>query len=201
VVVTKSDLVSPDDAEALEARLVSLNSRATRLYAQHGVVPVGSLFGISAMRADVAPKDVSSWLGGLANDAAAPASNAPKARHDHRIASASIEIDTPISASAFDFWLDMLLSFNGPDILRMKGIVHVEDLAWPFVFHGVQHIFDAPVPLKNWTGRDKTSRVVVIARNMDKSDLQASLNMLLMKPKDVRSLASELVPQTEEMPF
>ena len=95
----------------------------------------------------------------------------------------------------------MLPAFNGPDILRMKGTVHVEDMDWPFVFHGVQHIFDKPVPLKNWTGQDKTSRVVVIARDMDIEDLKESLNVLLMRPKEVVAAASELFPETAEMPF
>ena len=83
----------------------------------------------------------------------------------------------------------------------MKGIVHVDDIPWPFVFHGVQHIFDAPVPLKNWTGSDKTTRVVVIARNMDKEELKESLNMLLMQPKEVVVAANDLIPEAAEMPF
>ena len=76
------------------------------------------------------------------------------------------------------------MMLRGPDILRMKGILHVEGLQYPFVFHGVQHIFDAPVPLKSWAGKDTTSRVVVIARNVDEAELAESLEALLMRPED-----------------
>ena len=121
------------------------------------------------------------------------------AHHDSRIGSASIEVDAPIAADVFDFWLDTLIALKGPDILRIKGIVHVEGIEWPFVFHGVQHIFDAPVPLKSWSGKDTRSRVVVIARDMDKDDLRCSLETLRMHPRQARA-DSELLCTTE-MPF
>lgn len=64
------------------------------------------------------------------------------------INSASIEVQEPIQANVFDFWLDTLVAPRGPDILRIKGIVHVEGIGWPFVFHGVQHIL---TPLCRWS--------------------------------------------------
>ena len=121
--------------------------------------------------------------------------------HDDRITSASIMIDKPIPASVFDFWLDMLIALKGPDILRMKGIVHVDGVEWPFVFHGVQHIFDEPVPLKSWKGGDTKSRVVVIARDMTKEDLEGALNVLWMQPKEVEKTEDHLMTETTEMPF
>ena len=125
--------------------------------------------------------------------------------HDHhkhgQIVSGSIELWEPIPSSVFDFWLDMLIALKGADILRMKGIVHVEGMEQPFVFHGVQHIFDLPVPLKSWTGTDTRSRVVLIARNMTKEDLQTSLDMLRMQPKDVEVTSAEAVAEPVEMPF
>ena len=124
---------------------------------------------------------------------------ASPARHDHRIGSASIDVAEPIPASVFDFWLDTLIALKGPDILRIKGIVHVEGLEWPFVFHGVQHIFDAPVPLKSWPGGNTTSRVVVIARDIDKGDLKASLETLRLKHQDGR--ADHMEVHASEMPF
>ena len=201
IVVTKTDLVSEDDVAAFETRLADLNGRAKPITADRGAVPVGGLFGISAMREDVSAEDIAAWIGNSSAPQDAANGTALQARHDHRITSASIEIEAPISANAFDFWLDMLLAFKGPDILRMKGIVHVDDMPWPFVFHGVQHIFDAPVPLKNWAGSDKNTRVVVIARNMDKEELRDSLNMLLMQPKEVVATANDLIPEIAEMPF
>lgn len=76
----------------------------------------------------------------------------------------------------FNFWLDTLIALKGPDILWMKGIVHVEGLEWPFVFHGIDQIFDAQLPLKSWSGKDTTSRFAVIARDIDKGDLKTNVD-------------------------
>jgi len=98
--------------------------------------------------------------------------------HDARIGSASIVLDDPIPGAAFDLWLDTLIVLRGPDILRVKGIVFIEDIEAPFVFHGVQHVFDPPLPMCDWPGGDRRSRIVVIARDMTRSELVRSLDML-----------------------
>lgn len=172
LVVTKSDLVSGDVYATFETRLRGLNDRARLVRADHGRVAAEALFGLSAMRPDASSSEVSDWLGDRTLQM-------HEDHRHHRIESASIEIAQPIPASVFDFWLDSLLAMNGPDILRMKGIVHVQGMSAPFVFHGVQHIFDKPVPLTTWSGEDTKSRVVLIARDMEKAALEASLQILL----------------------
>lgn len=204
LILSKTDLVEPFDLSRFENRLEGINASAQRIRADYGRIPVGALFGLSAMREGVTTSDVDTWLGltpelakpdslaGLSGFAATPAAStafnpsvpARNAHHDHRINSASIEVTEPIPANVFDFRLDTLIALKGPNILRMKGILHVEGLQCPFVFHGVQHIFDVPVPLKNWSGADTTSRVVIIARDMPEADLKASLDMLLMRPAE-----------------
>lgn len=219
VVVTKTDLVTPHEVKRFETRIEGLNATARRIHAEHGRIPPGALFGLSALRPGVTSGDISDWLGteqskpdplaGLSGFA--PKSSKPAtlpfeqaghhAHHDHRISSASIEVEEPIPAGVFDFWLDTLIAIKGPDILRMKGILHVEGLELPFVFHGVQHIFDAPVQVRSWSGTDTTSRVVVIARDTDAKGLQESLEILRMRPKEDGSDADGMMVHTTEMPF
>lgn len=221
LILSKTDLVTRFELSRFETRLEGLNASARRIHAHHGHVPVGALFGLSAMREGVSSSDLDTWLGmaqelakpdplaglsGFAVQPAAPATFSPSisATHDHRINSASIEVAEPIPADVFDFWLDTLIALKGPNILRMKGILHVEGLQYPFVFHGVQHIFDAPVPLKNWSGEETTSRVVVIARDMEEAELETSLKMLLMHPKEdvaPKDLPGGMMVETIEMPF
>ncbi|MCG7522626.1 GTP-binding protein [Ruegeria sp. Ofav3-42] len=216
IVVTKTDLVTPIEKERFEARLTGINSTARRVTAQHGQVPAGVLFGLSAMRSSVTPDEINDWLGtemskpdplaGLSGFAPKATNSAPftlpaagaHAHHDNRITSASIEVPDPIPASVFDFWLDTLIALKGPGILRMKGIVHVQGMEWPFVFHGVQHIFDAPVPLKSWSGYDTTSRVVVIARDIDEGDLKTSLNTLRIHSTELEARTEGMMVHTTE---
>lgn len=194
IVVTKSDLVTPTECAEFEERLEVINGSAQRLRADHGRVQVERLFNISAMQSDATSDKIADWLG--------TADVQMHSDHSHhRICSASIEVPEPIPADVFDFWLDTLLALNGPDILRMKGIAHVKDMEHPFAFHGVQHIIDDPVPLTSWAGKDTKSRVVLTARNMDKSELEASLETLVGPLNEAGPVADGKVLETTEMPF
>ncbi|MEM9013030.1 MAG: GTP-binding protein [Pseudomonadota bacterium] len=203
IVLSKTDLVSSAELSRFETRVAGINETAQRVRAAHGRVESGLLFGLSAMRPDTTSDDLSLWLG-ADNEKAHEHDHAhdhahdhgAHDHHDHRIVSASIELAEPIPAQTFDFWLDTLIALRGADVLRMKGIVHLEGTDCPFVFHGVQHIFDAPVPLTSWSGGNTTSRVVVIARDMTRADLEANLECLDMRPKQP---ATQAEPQVEGM--
>lgn len=92
-------------------------------------------------------------------------------------------LDEPLVDAAFDKWLDTLIALRGNDILRVKGIVFLEGIEAPFVFHGVQNIFDPPVQLKDWPKDDRRSRIVVIGRDISAKELAYSFNMLTALPK------------------
>ena len=87
-------------------------------------------------------------------------------------------VDEPLKDEVFDQWLNTLVSMRGPNLLRVKGLVFLEGIEAPFVFHGVQHIFDGPLPVQNWDREDRQSRIVVIARDLSESKLRRSLKML-----------------------
>lgn len=197
IVLTKTDLVAPDALDRFQARLDGINATAPRITADKGRVPVEALFGLTAMRDGATADELTTWLsapapdplaglsGFAAPDGSTTSATAPAHHHnDDRIASASITLEEPISDTVFDLWLDTLVASKGSNLLRVKGIVHLEDMVVPFVFHGVQHIFDMPKPFKNWTGSDKISRVVVIARDMTKAELETSLATLRMRPQE-----------------
>lgn len=189
IVLSKTDLVSTKATSRLETRLRSLNPTADIVRARSGAIEADLLWGLSRLREDVAVPQAIAWttarpiadpdplsnLSGLAPSTDASPAQAP---HDARISSVSIVLDAPLKDAAFDQWLDTLIAFKGPDILRVKGIVFLDGIETPFVFHGVQHIFDPPVPLTNWTGTDRASRIVVIGRDIGRSDLQRSFDLL-----------------------
>ena len=188
VVLSKTDLVEAEQVATLEERLNAINPGLRVVHAVRGEGTPELLWGLSGLRHGAAPGDVLSWtraadaapdplanLSGLASSEPNPESFSP---HDSRIGTASVILDEPISDEAFDHWLNTLIALRGPDILRVKGIVFLKDIDAPFVFHGVQHIFDPPVPVLNWPGGDRRSRIVVIARDISRPELKRSLDML-----------------------
>ena len=102
----------------------------------------------------------------------------PAARHDDRITSLAATLDEPVSSELLGLWLESLVWLNGPNILRFKAIVHTTDDPHPFAVHGVQHIFHPPVPLPHWPKGDRTSRFVLIGRDLDPALLEDSLGFL-----------------------
>ena len=194
IVLTKRDLADDSTLHRLEQRLDRLNPGAKRIIADQGAVPAGVLFGLSAQRRPMAHGDALDWLSaapapdplaGLSGLPQPKAQLTPLSHHasDDRITTASVTLTTPIAPEVFDLWLDTLVALRGQDILRMKGIVHIKDLPTPFVFHGVQHIYEPPQPLTNWPEGDQTSRIVIIARDIPQQDLEESLAMLGQYPE------------------
>ncbi|MEY8842403.1 GTP-binding protein [Cribrihabitans sp. XS_ASV171] len=193
VVLSKTDLVPPEQVALFEERLWTINPGVRILYAVRGDGAPGRIWGLSGLREDAVSTDVLAWtraperahdplanLSGLARHT--PEAFAPSP-HDTRIGTASIILDDPIPDVAFDIWLDTLIALRGPDILRVKGIVFLEGIETPFVFHGLQEVFDPPVPLRIWPGGDRRSRIVVIARDISRPELLRSLDILRARPK------------------
>ena len=69
----------------------------------------------------------------------------------------------------------MLTACCGADILRLKGILNVEDMDRPLVIHGVQHLFHPPALLDAWPDGDRSSRLVFITRDLDRATFERSL--------------------------
>jgi G3E family GTPase len=67
-----------------------------------------------------------------------------------------------------EMFLDLLRSVHGPNLLRLKGIVKIAEMpASPVVIHGVQHIFHPAVQLPSWPDGDRSTRIVLITRDLD----------------------------------
>jgi G3E family GTPase len=96
-------------------------------------------------------------------------------RHDESIRAYCMMVDEPIEASAFEEWINMAMMLKGPDLLRVKGIVNVQDFKGPVVVHGVQHVFHPPVMLEKWPSDDHRTRLVLITRDVEKEFLEELL--------------------------
>ena len=89
-------------------------------------------------------------------------------RHDARIRAFCLESDTLMPKSGFDLFLDLLRQAHGPHLLRVKGIVGLDDEPdRPVVIHGVQHVFHPPVSLDAWPRGERHTRIVFILKDME----------------------------------
>lgn len=208
LLLTKVDLVEPASVSALIERLGALNPSAPIIPTVNGEVDPGKVLDAGLYNPTTKSLDVRRWLNaesfadtahhdhashGDARDvqthghephhgSAHHGHDHDVNRHDDHISALCLTLDDPIPGDAFDRWLEALLLLKGPDILRVKGIVNIQGLKGPFVIHGVQHIFHPPVMLKKWPGKDRRTRIVFIARDLDRSALQDMLEIFTAEP-------------------
>ncbi|MEM1233797.1 MAG: GTP-binding protein [Pseudomonadota bacterium] len=204
LILSKTDLVTSSDADAMETRLHSLNPTAEILRAVRGEIDPSALWNLAGSREDAPLTEAIAWttakdtsteisplanLSGLHAASGAQMTFTAQSPHDSRIGSASIIVKEELTDAGFEYWLKTLTALKGRDLLRVKGIVFLEGIDLPFVFHGVQNIFERPLPLRTWSGKERHSRIVVIARDMTRPELQRSLQMLRTHPHGPRGVA------------
>jgi G3E family GTPase len=179
IVVTKTDLVDSFDRSRarndLIERLHALNPAAQMLDAAAGEATPERLLGCGLYDPDKKIPDVNRWLADEAyavaeaqhhhaHDHAAHDVN----RHDSRVRAFTLASDDAISASTFDLFLELLRSVHGPNLLRVKGIVKIEETPdTPVVIHGVQHVFHPAAQLPGWPDADRRTRLVFIVRDIE----------------------------------
>ena len=156
LLVTKTDITAAAEVEALVQTLRSINPGAPIESVTSGEIDPARLFGAGLFER----RRPAQWL----ND------------HHHHIAGIStfsLAARQPLDWIAFHRWLGDLRASHGDRLLRVKGLLNVADEEGPVVIHGVQHIFHPPVALDRWPDDDRTSRLVMIVRGLDREEIEA----------------------------
>jgi G3E family GTPase len=151
LVISKTDLATPEAVTQLTRRLRSLNPRAAIDIAVAGALDPNRI---------VAPAtgERSSFVA--------------EAEHGDGISSFVIEQERPFEWPAFSRAMETLLALRGADLLRAKGILNVAGCRGPVVVQYVQHLAHPPVELQTWPDVDRTSRVVFITRNIAEREVR-----------------------------
>ena len=196
LVISKTDLVQSNDQwqalTDLRARLNSLNPTATLLENVESL-DVAHLLEAGLYNPLTKSPDVARWLNaerlfapaaGAAEDASAPSAHghvhdrvedhshvhslSDVNRHGESIRAFCLVNEAPLPLSACDLFLEMLRIAHGPNLLRVKGVIALDDdLSRPLVIHGVQHVFHPPVRLEAWPDADHRTRIVFIVKDLN----------------------------------
>jgi G3E family GTPase len=151
LVLTKTDLVAKAAADGLLARLRDMSPRAGIDIAVAGALDPACL---------IEPGDADR-TGFIA-----------EAAHSDGIVSFVIREDAPLAWQSFARTMETLIALRGPDLLRVKGLLHVDGCRGPVVVQFVQHLAHPPVELAAWPNADHSSRLVFITRNIAESQVR-----------------------------
>jgi G3E family GTPase len=169
LVLTKTDLATPDQVAALTARLRRLNPAAPLLTALHGEADPAALLHCGLFDPEGKITDVKSWLDAEAFARPHHHHHHDVNRHDARIQAFCLTWRQPLHWQGIGMCLEMLIGTRGESLLRVKGILNLVGQDRPVAIHGVQHLFHEPVLLPAWPeGDDRSSRLVFITRDLDR---------------------------------
>ncbi|EAU43314.1 hypothetical protein FP2506_10731 [Fulvimarina pelagi HTCC2506] len=164
IVLTKSDL-APANEERLRRTIRAVNAHGEVVAMNDARSLADRILDCGISKMDGSLGDPADWLGH---------SHAVGSDHDHRhrhgsVRSMALVHDAPIPEQAAFAFLEMLGSFEGERILRMKGIVlTLEHPERPLVLHGVRGYLHPPARLPAWREDAKCqSRLVIIGENLN----------------------------------
>ncbi len=96
--------------------------------------------------------------------------------HDGEIGTFTVLLESKVNLAAFVDWLQLLLSSRGDSILRVKGLMAVDDDHRPVVVQGVQHVVYPFERLPAWpNGPSRHGWIVFIARDLTQRAMEKSL--------------------------
>jgi G3E family GTPase len=181
IVLTKLDLLEGKSGEdmlfAIIARLRKLNPSARLLTTHRGEATAERLFNMGLYDPSTKSIDVQNWLSDESVTRAERRSHHHHhhdvSRHDDKIRSFAFREARAISPQGLELFFALLTSYHGPGLLRMKGIIKLDDDPMrPLVVHGVQHVFHPPVRLPRWPDDSHDTRLVFIVRDIEKRAIE-----------------------------
>ena len=99
--------------------------------------------------------------------------------HDDAIATFNLIRETPLSREAVTLLMSSLERQLGPKLLRVKGLVHVDDQPdQPAVIQGAQHLLHNLTWLSRWPDEDRRTRIVFITQGIAAEELSEMVNLL-----------------------
>jgi len=210
ILLSKTDLVEPQEVASLRERLVRMNPRAPIKNVHMGQIPVTEVFDIGGFDLDAVLEIDPQFLAAEHPDAARARAQGAGAHghdgddghghdhdhdhdHDHGSAHAHHHVhddaikafvfrsERPFDARRLEETLSALIQVYGPDLLRYKGVLFVRGSGRRMILQGV-HMLMGVEPGRTWERRDTpSSKMVFIGRNLPQEIFVQGLESSLVR--------------------
>jgi G3E family GTPase len=192
IVLNKTDLVTPQELAAVEARLRRLNPLAPIHRAVRSNVPLDAILGRGGFDLDRVLEIEPAFLSPPHGEAGHVHDEHCGHDHDHDdhhhhggghahedqdIRGVALTVTRPLDGRKVTQWLNDVLQTQGPDILRAKGILDIKGEDKRLVFQAVHMILDGDYQRPWKPDEPRYSRMVFIGRNLDEAQLRKGLEV------------------------
>ncbi|MFZ9406623.1 MAG: CobW family GTP-binding protein [Burkholderiaceae bacterium] len=156
LLMSKVDLVTQEQQDALRQRLMRINPRAPIRAVHFGNAPIEELLDIRGFNLNAVLEIDPDFL------------KDDEHEHDDTIASFVFTSDKPFDAVKLEDFLGGLTQVYGPDMLRYKGVLFVKGSDRQMVFQGVHMMMGADLGRRWQPGEKPSSKMVFIGRKLPK---------------------------------
>ena len=148
ILLSKTDLVTPAEADALIKRLGTINARANVGVVDFGHTDIAQLLEVGGFNLDAILEIEPDFLDDVAHE------------HDDDISSFVFRSTRPFVVGKLEAFLSQMLTEHGADMLRYKGVLNVADMPGRVVFQGVHMMMGSDVG-KPWRSSEPRESVMV----------------------------------------
>jgi G3E family GTPase len=194
ILMTKTDLVSEDEAASLKERLLRMNPRAPIKSVHFGQVPIKDVLDLRGFNLNAILEIDPAFLAAEHPDAAKakPGHDHHGHGHDHdhhghhhhhddAIKAFVFQSSRPFDPARLEEYMGALTQVYGQDMLRYKGVLFMNGTNRRMIFQGVHMLMGADVG-RPWGKDEKPStRIVFIGRNLPREAILKGLEACLAR--------------------
>lgn len=195
IFISKSELVSAEETDALIHRLKHMNPRAPQQKVHFGEVPLGSVFDLRGFnlnaKLDIDPDflkeddhahhDHDHAHGEHCDHPShAHEGHGHHHHHDDDVKSFVYKADRAFDPARLEDFLGAIVNIYGPKMLRYKGVLHMQGTERKVIFQGVHQLMGSDLG-PEW-GKDEVrqSRMVFIGIDLPREILEQGLDQCLV---------------------
>ena len=197
IFISKSELVSTQDLEALQHRLKHMNPRAPQHIVHFGEVAIDKVFDLRGFNLnttlEIDPDFLSDAHHHHAHDEHC---NHPSHQHDHShhghdhdqghhhhhdddVKSFVFKADRALDPAKLEDFLGAIVNIYGPRMLRYKGVLHMKGTERKVIFQGVHQLMGSDLGQAWAPGEKRTSKMVFIGIDLPKDIFQQGLEQCI----------------------
>ncbi|CAN4273595.1 COG0523 Putative GTPases (G3E family) [Methylophilaceae bacterium] len=177
LLLTKTDLATPEQLSELKEKLIAINSSATQHRVLNGEIDPQFIIDVGLFDLATKQPEPQRWLR-VPITSAKPKGTLPQAVHDDEITSFTVFMPKPLN------WRDLkpvilkICQTYGKNLLRLKGIIHAEDQPAPLAIHAVHFTPYPATLLEGWDEEEAISRIVLIGKGMNEAIIRKLLTQI-----------------------
>ena len=163
ILLTKTDLVNPDEVRALRQRLARMNPRARIAESRQGVAALEDLLDIRGFNLNAILEIEPDFLSDMTHE------------HDDEITSFVFREKRPMDLEKIEDFLSAMVQVHGAQLLRYKGILNIHGVDRRVVFQGVHMLMGSDLAQPWAAGETRESKMVFIGKDLPREALEKGL--------------------------